>query len=830
MADDILQLLMPEASAEERARLRGVITALRLLCDDARTPAERRAAPSWRRAREELGRRQRVARWRAIESLLYAYARALLPASSFLDLGARTMEPGQAWATLLADPASALAPPDPLEPRAATLARLLGAAEVVASRGTLLLWEARAQHLTLAPAESERLWERSLRTAREAGAPALLQARLAAGWVAARLDARAPGRALELLRAWPALFGLDLGLRRGLGWSALLAGELEAARTLLSGLPAPDGLPTALVELRADWPELAGLVPGELRTEACAGPRFALDRRRAGALLVALVTRGGEGTPRLAALEAARGLRAVAERSARTCSLAGELLAPRRVRRRPGGAPLAEAWCGAATQALLLQRVEVSGVRGEAWLRVECAHQLLPTANELGALARALESEREAHLRRSGPRTSAPDARPFDPTDPRRAFAQRLLGALPSRTRARWLERAEGSLVVRAERGVSWPNSMARIEAMGRAVSTREVVRFRCSEGSNHHDGCVLPLAERGAVLALLVLELDGQELSEAAVEAARKALRAFVPHWWSASFRAGYRRHTGDDLAWDIERRFLAGLEPAIAAGLPARAPLCIAGAPGSGRRTLARWLAFREGADESAFALDPPELERLTLTEQARRARALDGRWLVLARESPRALRQRGCLAPELEGRLEPLPLVVPPLAERRDEIPGLVTVLARNAARREGLAPPVLLEDAVADLWRQDWLGGIEELAALLRQVVVTHAGAEVGSPAVAAALRARGLEPRRRLPSWRPRRNDIELALESTRHRSGGLNRARAARYLGWDPATLARHLREESPPMSRRKKRGASRVPDWRLSSVSPWSVPQGTDP
>jgi hypothetical protein len=43
------------------------------------------------------------------------------------------------------------------------------------------------------------------------------------------------------------------------------------------------------------------------------------------------------------------------------------------------------------------------------------------------------------------------------------------------------------------------------------------------------------------------------------------------------------------------------------------------------------------------------------------------------------------------------------------------------------------------------------------------------------------------------SLRPRPRDLELALRTTRHKGGSWNRARAARYLGWDPDTLDARL-------------------------------------
>jgi DNA-binding NtrC family response regulator len=155
---------------------------------------------------------------------------------------------------------------------------------------------------------------------------------------------------------------------------------------------------------------------------------------------------------------------------------------------------------------------------------------------------------------------------------------------------------------------------------------------------------------------------------------------------------------------------------------------------------------------------------------------------------------LESRQALEPELVRAMDPLPLLVPPLFERREEIPALVRVLADNAAHRESVPPLTFRDEAVAALWRQDWRGNVRELEALVHQLAIGSPGCELSARDVRVAMQARGLEFRARLPSRRPKARDIELALLSTRHRSGAENQRRAARYLGWHPATLAERRR------------------------------------
>jgi hypothetical protein len=385
-----------------------------------------------------------------------------------------------------------------------------------------------------------------------------------------------------------------------------------------------------------------------------------------------------------------------------------------------------------------------------------------------------------------------------------------------------WVELDEGGRpVVRAERGAvlaDWRARPGGALALGRALERKRCVEHRADPSSALHReaarGLVLPLLDaRGAeLLGVLVLESEREhDLGERERAAAQAALDAHERPWWAAAFRAWHRARFGADLAWLLEGRFLGALGPALWAAGETRAPQLLVGPGGAGRRTLARWLHFRGPARASAVAEgagpDPVgaggtrvvELESLGLAEQRALARELEAgaraRLFLVAEAPAPALRARGLLDRELERALEPLPLVVPRLADRRDEIPALVVALAADVARREGLPPPRFGDRALGDLWRQDWRGNVAELAALVAQLARSHPGREIDGAAVSAAFRSRRLHFRERLPSLRPRTVDLELALLATRHASGSWNRARAARYLGWDPDTLAARLRE-----------------------------------
>ncbi len=74
------------------------------------------------------------------------------------------------------------------------------------------------------------------------------------------------------------------------------------------------------------------------------------------------------------------------------------------------------------------------------------------------------------------------------------------------------------------------------------------------------------------------------------------------------------------------------------------------------------------------------------------------------------------------DLYYRLNVVPLVIPPLAERRDDIPALVDhYLARFAAER-GLPPPGMAANAMAALQAGEWPGNVRQLRNVVERTII------------------------------------------------------------------------------------------------------------
>src|SRR4051812_24406148 len=96
------------------------------------------------------------------------------------------------------------------------------------------------------------------------------------------------------------------------------------------------------------------------------------------------------------------------------------------------------------------------------------------------------------------------------------------------------------------------------------------------------------------------------------------------------------------------------------------------------------------------------------------------------------------------DLYYRLNVLPVRVPPLRERRSDIPALVEALGEDMAFRSGEAPPELTPDAMALLAAQHWRGNIRELRNVLEQVTMRSDSQRIDAAQLERILREAGLE--------------------------------------------------------------------------------------
>ena len=101
-------------------------------------------------------------------------------------------------------------------------------------------------------------------------------------------------------------------------------------------------------------------------------------------------------------------------------------------------------------------------------------------------------------------------------------------------------------------------------------------------------------------------------------------------------------------------------------------------------------------------------------------------DLRVIAASNRDLQAEAQTGAFREDLFYRLNVMPLIIPSLAERRDDIPQLATDFATELALQEGCRPIILTPDTLSGLCAYDWPGNIRELRNTIERLTILHAG--------------------------------------------------------------------------------------------------------
>ncbi len=135
-------------------------------------------------------------------------------------------------------------------------------------------------------------------------------------------------------------------------------------------------------------------------------------------------------------------------------------------------------------------------------------------------------------------------------------------------------------------------------------------------------------------------------------------------------------------------------------------------------------------------------------------------DVRIIAATNRDLRQLIQQGLFREDLYYRLNVVPLRLPPLRERREDIPDLVRHFLRKA-ESSGLPSKRLEPEAIERLKLYSWPGNVRELENLVRRLVVLNPDEVITEGAVAVELA--GWEPRSA-----PEENDTSLSSAVERH--------------------------------------------------------------
>ena len=95
-------------------------------------------------------------------------------------------------------------------------------------------------------------------------------------------------------------------------------------------------------------------------------------------------------------------------------------------------------------------------------------------------------------------------------------------------------------------------------------------------------------------------------------------------------------------------------------------------------------------------------------------------------------------GSFREDLYYRLNVVNLVLPPLRERREDIPSLVEYFMRRYAAKLAIDRPLIADDALEVLKRQEWPGNVRELEHCVYRMMVFSAGQPIQPNDVTRAL--------------------------------------------------------------------------------------------
>ncbi|MBZ0163314.1 MAG: sigma-54 dependent transcriptional regulator [Notoacmeibacter sp.] len=161
-------------------------------------------------------------------------------------------------------------------------------------------------------------------------------------------------------------------------------------------------------------------------------------------------------------------------------------------------------------------------------------------------------------------------------------------------------------------------------------------------------------------------------------------------------------------------------------------------------------------------------------------------------------------GMFREDLYHRLAVVPVLVPSLADRREDIPYLVDHFVAQIARQAGIKPRPIAEDAMAVLQAHNWPGNVRQLRNNIERLLILTSGDGAGSPITANLLPAEIGEMMPKTPGQSDQ-HIMALPLREARemferdylvaqiNRFGG-NISRTAEFIGMERSALHRKMK------------------------------------
>jgi two-component system, NtrC family, response regulator HydG len=163
------------------------------------------------------------------------------------------------------------------------------------------------------------------------------------------------------------------------------------------------------------------------------------------------------------------------------------------------------------------------------------------------------------------------------------------------------------------------------------------------------------------------------------------------------------------------------------------------------------------------------------------------VDFRCVAATNKNLEELVKAGSFRPDLYYRLHVFCIDLPPLRDRREDIPLLVSHFLNKFCLATSRPVPQISAEALDLLTRHDWPGNVRELENAVERALVVSRGPEIRASDFSFQFEAQGPSTGRTLDDVE--RAHIERILRETQH-----NMSRAARILDIDRTTLYNKLR------------------------------------
>jgi DNA-binding NtrC family response regulator len=151
-----------------------------------------------------------------------------------------------------------------------------------------------------------------------------------------------------------------------------------------------------------------------------------------------------------------------------------------------------------------------------------------------------------------------------------------------------------------------------------------------------------------------------------------------------------------------------------------------------------------------------------------------------------------RNGTFREDLFYRLHVLPIELPPLRQRRSDIPLLVQSFLRRFSQENGLSPLTAGGEVLQALQEYDWPGNLREMSNYIHRAVVLSEGREIGLQHVAIPRRRDPIQRLDEVVGMKISDLEREVILRTLQETQG--NRTTAASLLGLTARTISNKIR------------------------------------